>query len=115
MCLRFVFLLITRMVAWLRLSRHEDAWKTAELLLLRHQLAVPQRQAQRPKPDWADRALRAVLLGLIPKARRHRLRLFVTPGTILRWHRDIIRRRWARTSARNNPAARRPTGTSEPS
>ena len=80
MCLRFVFLLITRMAAWLQLSRHEDAWKTAELLLLRHQLAVLQRQAQRPKPDWADRALLAVLLGLIPKGRRHRLRLFVTPA-----------------------------------
>ncbi len=69
---------------------------------MRHQLAVLQRQAQRPKLDWADRALFAVLLGLIPKARRHRLRLFVTPDTILRWHRNIIRR-WARTSGGNKP------------
>ena len=40
MCLRFVFLLITRVAAWLRLSRREDAWKTAEILILRHQLAA---------------------------------------------------------------------------
>jgi putative transposase len=101
--LRFVFLLVTRVITWLRLSRREDAWKTAEILLLRHQLAVLQRQARRSKPDWADRALLTALLGLIPKARRRRLRLFVTPDTILRWHRDIIRGRWARMSARTKP------------
>ena len=44
MCLRFMFLLITRLTAWLRLARREEAWKTAEILLLRHQLAVLQRQ-----------------------------------------------------------------------
>ena len=40
MCLRFVFLLIAQMTSWLRLSRREEAWKTAEILILRHQLAV---------------------------------------------------------------------------
>jgi len=55
MCLRFVFLLITRAAAWLRVSRREDAWKTAEILILRHQLVVLQRQpAGRPKLAWAD-------------------------------------------------------------
>jgi hypothetical protein len=48
MCLRFVFLLITRLAAWLRLSRREEAWKTAEILVLRHQLAVLQRRQPRP-------------------------------------------------------------------
>ena len=58
MCLRFVFLLITRLAAWLRLSRREEAWKTAEILILRHQLAVLQRrQPRRTTADWADRAL----------------------------------------------------------
>ena len=96
MCLRFVFLLITRIAAWLRLSRRQETWKTTEILILRHQLAVLQRrQPHRPKLTWADRALLAALLGVIPKARRHGLRLLVTPDTILRWHRDIVRRRWA--------------------
>jgi hypothetical protein len=64
MCLRFVFLLITRAAAGLRLSRREEAWKTAEILMLRHQLAVLQRrQSRRPKLNWADRALLATLLG----------------------------------------------------
>ena len=111
MCLRFVFLLITRLAAWLRLSRREEAWKTAEILILRHQLAVLQRrQPRRPKLNWADRALLAALLGVIPKARRHGLRLLVTPDTILRWHRDIVRRRWAARSMRGRtgrPAIRR--------
>ena len=100
MCLRFVFLVITRVAAGLRLSRREEMWKTAEILILRHQISVLQRrQPRRPKLDWADRALLATLLGVIPKARRQGLRLLVTPDTILRWHRDIARRRWAARSA----------------
>ena len=101
MCLRLVFLLITRIAAWLRLARREEAWKTAEILLLRHQLAVLQRQQpHRPKLNWADRALMASLLSVIPRARRHGLRLLVTPDTILRWHRNIVRRHWAARSLR---------------
>ena len=75
MCLRLVFLLIMRLAAWLRLSRREETWKTAEILILRHQLAVLQRrQPRRPKLNWADRALPATLLSVIPNARRHGLR-----------------------------------------
>ena len=84
MCLRFVFFLITRAATGLGLSRREEAWKTAEILMLRHQLAVLQRrQPRRPKLNWADRALLATLLGVIPKARRQGLRLLVTPDTIV--------------------------------
>src|SRR6266513_4821670 len=101
MCLRFVFLLITRVASWLRLSRREETWKTAEILLLRHQVTVLQRHhARRPKLNWADRALLAALFGVIPKARRQGLRLLVTPDTILRWHRDIVERRGAARSMR---------------
>jgi putative transposase len=108
MCLRFVFLLITRVAAWLQLSRREETWKTAEILILRHQLAVLQRrQPRRTKLNWADRALLAILLGVIPKARRHGLRLLVTPDTIMHWHRGIIRRRWAAGSVRGKTG--RPT------
>ena len=111
MWLRFMFLLTTRLAAWLRLARREEAWKTAEILILRHQLAVLQRQQpRRPTLNWADRALLATLLSVIPKARRHGLGLLVTPDTILRWHRDIVRRRWAARSRRGKtgrPATRR--------
>ena len=111
MCLRFVFLLVTRVASWLQLSRREEAWQIAEILILRHQLAVLHRQQpRRPDLNWADRALLAVLLRVIPKARRQGLRLLVTPDTILRWHRDIARRRWAARSKRGRtgrPATRR--------
>ena len=111
MCLRFVFLLITRLTSWLRLSQREETWKTAEILILRHQLAVLQRrQPRRLALDWADRAFLATLFAVIPKARRQALRLLVTPDTIVRWHRDIVRRRWAARSMRGKagrPAARR--------
>src|SRR5437016_5144909 len=111
MCLRFIFLLITRTTSWLQLSRREETWRIAEILILRHQLAVLQRrQPRRPKLNWADRALLATLLGVIPEAWRQGLRLLVTPDTILRWHRDIVRRRWAARSMRGKtgqPASRR--------
>jgi putative transposase len=107
-----VFLLITRVASWLRLSRREEAWKTAEILVLRHQLAVLQRRQQsRPRLNWADRALLAALLGVLPNARRRGLRrLLVTLDTIVRWQRDIVRRSWAARSMRGRtgrPATRR--------
>jgi putative transposase len=106
-----MFLLTTRLAAWLRLARREETWKTAEILILRHQLAVLQRQQpRRLKLNWADRALLATLFSVIPKARRHGLRLLVTPDTIVRWHRDIVRRRQAARSLRGKtgrPATRR--------
>jgi hypothetical protein len=77
------FLLATRAASWLRLSRREEAWKTAEILILRHQLTVLQRhQPCRPKLTGADRALLVILLSVIPKARRWAFRLGYarTPG-----------------------------------
>jgi hypothetical protein len=110
MCLWFVFLLITRVAAWLRLSHRGETWKTAEILILRHKLNILQRRCpHRPKLNWADRALLVTLLGVIPKARRHRMRLLVTPETILRWHRDLVRCRQAARSMRRR-AGRPATG-----
>src|SRR5450432_4069797 len=81
MCLRFVFLLITRLAAGLRLSRRAGAWKTAEILILRHQLAVLQRhQVCRPKLTWADRALLATLVSVIPEAPSSRAAAAGHPG-----------------------------------
>ncbi len=111
MCLRFVFLLIARVAAGLRLSRREEMWRTAETLILRHQISVLQRrQPRRPRLDWADRALLAALPGVMPKARRQGLRLLITPDTIVRWHRDIVRRRRAARPA-GSRAGRRPGAT----
>jgi hypothetical protein len=71
MCLRFVYLLVVSAFSWMRLARRQGTWKEAEILLLRHQLAVLQhQQVHRPRLTWADRALIAALAGVIPKARR---------------------------------------------
>jgi transposase len=63
-----------------------------------------------PETELGDRALLATLLGVIPRPRRHGLRLLVTPDTIVRWHREVVRRRWAARSIRGRtgrPATRR--------
>ena len=104
MCLRLVYLIITRVFSWLRLSRRDEAWKSAEILLLRHQVTVLQRQTRaRPKTTWADRALLAALLELIGRRRHASLRLIITPETVLRWRRDILRRRRAAKSQHKRP------------
>lgn len=77
---------------------------TAEILLLRHQFTVLQRQVDaRPTMSWADRAFIALLLKAIPRRHHGDMRLIVTPQTVLRWHRDIVRRGWAAKSRRRHP------------
>ncbi len=102
MGLKLVFLVVSRAMSLLRLSRRESWWKDAEILMLRHQLAVAERE--RPKARarlaWPDRAWLALLAGTVPARRLAGMRLLVTPGTILRWHRDVVRRRWGHLSAR---------------
>src|SRR5258708_11053016 len=109
--LRLIFLIVTRAVSLLSLSRGESWWKDAEILMLRHQLAVAEREHPRAhsRLTWPDRAWLALLAGTLPIGRLAVMRLIVTPGTILRWHRDIVRRRWARRS-RQGRSGRPPTG-----
>jgi hypothetical protein len=100
--LKLIFLAISSAMSLLRLSRREDWWKDAEILMLRHQLAVALRERPRAAAGltWPDRAWLALLARTLPVDRLGRIRLIVTPATILRWHRDIVRRRWARRSRR---------------
>jgi transposase len=100
--LKLIFLNVSRAVSLLRLSRRESWWKDAEILMLRHQLSVALRERPRAhsRLTWLDRAWLALLAGTLPIERLAAMRLIVTPGTILQWHRDIVRRRWARRSRR---------------
>ncbi|MFL6052044.1 MAG: integrase core domain-containing protein [Actinoallomurus sp.] len=92
MVLRLLYLIFVRPLGWLALLARSDAAKQAEILVLRHQLTVLRRQVARPRPSWADRAMIAALARLLPRSRR--IGLFVTPGTVLRWHADLVKRRW---------------------
>lgn len=92
MALRLVYLIFIRLLGALALLMRSDVSKEAEILVLRHQLAVMRRQVARPKPSWADRALISALARLLPNPRR--IGLLVTPGTLLRWHADLVKRRW---------------------
>ena len=89
---------LSRVLSWIILLLRSDAAKDIEILVLRHQLAVLQRRTPRPTMSWADRALIAALARLLPTPRR--LGLLVTPATILRWHRQLVARRWTATPTR---------------
>jgi putative transposase len=85
-----LYLIFVRLCGWLILPGRSAASKDAELLVLRHEVAVLRRVNSRPRLDWADRAVLAPLIRLLPaRLRAHRL---VTPGTVLRWHRLVIRK-----------------------
>jgi transposase len=97
---RLTYLSVVNVFAVLRLLPGSDQDKDAEILALRHQLAVAQRQldGQKIRFQPADRALLAALLQHLPRPRLRNLRLLVRPDTILRWHRDLITRRHAAAS-----------------
>ena len=92
MALRLIYQMFSKLLGWIVLRTRSDTSKEIEILVLRHQLAVLQRRTPRPRTSWTDRALIAALTRLLPVHRR--LGLLVTPATILRWHRQLITRRW---------------------
>jgi putative transposase len=92
MSLRLLYLIFVRLCSLLVLLGRSSASKDAELLVLRHEVAVLRRRNPRPRLDWADRAVLAALIRQLPRRlQAHRL---VTPGTILRWHRRLARKKW---------------------
>ena len=108
MLLRLVYLGVANVFALSRLLSMSSQEKDAEILALRHQVLVLQRQLGPGKVRFtpADRALLAALLHGLSRDVLKRLHLVVRPDTVLRWHRDLLARRHAQ---RSRPAAPGPT------
>jgi putative transposase len=102
MTLRLLYLLFCQVLRWLALLARSTATKDVELLMLRHEVAVLRRQVTRPRLDWADRAVLAGLARLLPRLAWRGV--FVQPATLLRWHRELVRRRWTYPHRRGRPS-----------
>src|SRR5450631_4382499 len=107
MALSFLYLAFTRILQLSRLNRSASGDLAIEVVMLRHEVAVLHRQVVRPALRPSDRALFAGLSRLMD--RRRRGRFFVQPETLLRWHRDLVRRKWTFTHRPGRPSI--PAGT----
>ena len=98
---RLIYRSLTTLLLWLALSARSSASKDAEILILRHEVAVLRRGNPRPRISWADRVLLAAPARILPRAlRAHRI---VSPGTLLRWHRRMVTKKWTQPRAPGRP------------
>jgi putative transposase len=88
----FLYVMLGRVMALVLLCFRSSDFKELEIVVLRHELAVLRRQVSRPVLRPADRAFLAAASRLLPRARWRSF--FVTPGTLLAWHRRLVARRW---------------------
>src|SRR5258706_5497045 len=103
MLLRLPYLALTGVFTLIRLMPMSDSDKNVEILTLRHQLAIVQRQIDKPRLTPPDRAFLAALLHRLPRPKLRQLHLIVSPDTVLRWQCDLLRRHHAKQSRPKRP------------
>src|SRR5829696_2298763 len=106
MALRLAYLALAHVLSWLALLARSDTAKDAEILVLRHEVAVLRRRNPRPTLTWLDRAVLSAFSRLLPTGLR-RLRL-VSPRTLLRWHAHLIARHWTYPRQPGRPSTAQP-------
>jgi len=107
MALSFFYLALLKILELIRLRSSDCDDLAIEVVMLRHEVAVLRRQVTRPSLSAPDRALFAGLSRLVSRSRRGQF--FVQPETLLRWHRDLVRRKWTRPHRPGRPSI--PAGT----
>jgi len=104
-CLSLCYVVVRRVLQLAALCPRSNDLKELEIVVLRHELAILRRRIRRPAMTWTDRLFLAAASRFLPRARWQSF--IITPGTVLRWHRRLVAKRWTYARRAGRPPIRR--------